>query len=106
MLIFFLLFLFLLFSLWFAGLWLGEGSQLLVDSLQLYEEIRPVLTKSLRGLENNFGTTLKFLYPLTCSCSSASLWALSSSESSVEDSDSEEESLELSEDEATGARGG
>lgn len=41
-----------------------------------------------------------------CSCNSANLWALSSSESSVEDSDSEDESLELSEDEATWARGG
>lgn len=41
----------------------------------------------------------------TCSLSSASLWALSSSESSVEDSDSDEESLELSEDEA-GTMGG
>lgn len=38
MLVLFLFLLLLLFSLWFAGLWLGQGSELLVDSLQLYQE--------------------------------------------------------------------
>lgn len=47
-------------------------------------------------------TTLNMVWFVTCSWSSASRCALSSSESSVEDSDSEEESLELSDDEATG----
>lgn len=45
---------------------------------------------------------LDLAWLVTCSWSSANRCARSSSESSVEDSDSEDESLELSDDEATG----
>lgn len=38
MLVLFLFLLLLLFSLWFVGLWLRQGGELLVDSLQLDQE--------------------------------------------------------------------
>lgn len=68
-----------------------------MDSLQLYQE-RKSSQPRVKGNE----TTLNIVWFVTCSWSSANRCALSSSESSVEDSDSEEESLELSDDEATG----
>lgn len=58
MLLFFLLFLFLFFSLWFAGLWLREGSQLLMDGLQLYQEKNTELSKGKRGLDEYLKTTI------------------------------------------------
>lgn len=68
-----------------------------MDSLQLYQE-RESSQPRVKGSE----TKLNILWLVTCSWSSANRCALSSSESSVEDSDSEDESLELSDDEATG----
>lgn len=61
------------------------------------EKLEPLI----RGkIQSYLHSMLLFWSFLTCSCSSASLWALSSSKSFVEDSDSEDESLELSEEEA------
>lgn len=63
-------------------------------------------TNANKGWTTNLLPLKSQVWSLTCSWSSANLWALSSSESSVEDSDSEDESLELSEDEAMWAKGG
>lgn len=77
-----------------------------MDSLQLYRERKPIFNGQQLLHDSKSLVTENVLWSLTCSWSSANRWALSSSESSVEDSDSEEESLELSEEEATGAKGG
>lgn len=62
MLLLFLFLLLLLFSLWFAGLWLGQGSELLVDSLQLYQEREA--NYSQQGNDTKQTTTTKLLFQL------------------------------------------